>query len=132
MGETGDALRARRRRVCRWLLTIHRLQVTAFGKHLPAGAARALSPSAYQEILLDIYLATIEDREVYQSRLATTEHSAGVHRQVARLEELGAVARTVDANDQRRLNVTLTPELRNLLDDFIDAADEAICRQSPA
>jgi hypothetical protein len=131
MGESADALRSRRQRVCRWLLSLHRLQIAAFGKGLPGGLARALSPSAYQGILLDLYLAALEDRAIYQSSLATTEPPATVHWQAARLERLGAVSRSVDTNDHRRLNLVLTPELQSAYDDFIDAVEAAICRHFP-
>lgn len=118
-----DSLRPRRLAVCRWLLQVHRLQISIFGARLAADACKALSPSAYQEILLELYLAGIEDRRVYQSSLAPTQPPATVHRQAARLEVLGAVSRSVDGHDHRRLNLTLTPQMRSVLDMFMDAAD---------
>lgn len=124
MPASPQTLLPRRLAICRRLLHVHRLQVAIFGTRLSADACKALSPSAYQEILLELYLAGLEDREVYQSSLAPTEPPATVHRQAARLEALGAVTRSVDGRDQRRLNLTLTPLMQSVLDVFMDAADQ--------
>jgi hypothetical protein len=74
----------RRLAICRWLLRVHRLQVAVFGERLSAEACKALSPSAYQEILLDLYEARLESRQVYQSCLASAGPPATAHRQAAR------------------------------------------------
>lgn len=132
MREFPESLRSKRQRVGRWLLNIHRLRVTEFRQRLSEEAARALSPSGYQEILLDLYLAGLEERDTYQSCLATTEPPATVHRQTARLEKLGAVSRSTDLGDRRRLNVVLTPDMQEAFDAFIDAVEASICRQFSA
>lgn len=119
-----DAARPRRLAVCRWLLRVHRLQVAVFGERLPADACRALSPSAYQEILLDLYEAQLDSRQVYQSCLASAGPPATAHRQAARLEVLGAVSRIPDSRDHRRQNVMLTQDMQAVLDHFMDAVEE--------
>lgn len=90
---------------------------------------RALAPNPYYEILLDLYLAELDGRRVYQSGLAGTGPAVSTHRQVARLEELGVVNRTPDPTDQRRLNVTLTPAMRGEIEEILDAVD-AVIRKS--
>lgn len=87
---------------------------------------RALAPNPYHEILLDLYLAEFDGRLVYQSGLAGTGPPVSTHRQVARLEALGAVTRTPDPTDQRRLNITLTPAMRAHIEEFLDAVDAVI------
>ena len=123
MSASPQRFRLRRLAICRRLLQVHRLQAAIFGTRLSEEACKALSPSAYQEILFELYLAGLEGRQVYQSCLAPTQPQATVHRQAARLEALGAVTRSVDGRDQRRLNLTLTPLMRSMLDLFMDAAD---------
>ena len=110
-----------RRTICLFLLCVHRLQTGAFGNRLTTTAGKAFSPSIYQELLLNLYLAELENKPVYQSWLAPAGPPATVHRQVARLEALGAVSRSPNADDHRRMNVTLTPGMLALLDDFMDA-----------
>ncbi len=110
--------------MCRWLLAIHRLQAAAFGDGLSQAACKALSPNSYQEILLDLYLAALEDRQIYQSCLAGAGPPASAHRQAVRLEALGAVSRSLDDEDHRRVNVVLTPQIETILDAFLDAVDQ--------
>lgn len=112
--------RERRASICRWLLRLHRLRPAAAAGALSAEALRALAPNAYHEILLDLYLAEVEDRPIYQSALAGSGPPVSTHRQVARLEALGTVTRMPDASDQRRLNVTLTPGFREVFEQAID------------
>ena len=116
--------RPRRLAVCRWLLRVHRLQVALFGSRLSVDACKALSPSPYQEILLDLYEAGLESRQVYQSCLASAARPATAHRQAARLEALGAVSRIPDTADHRRQNVMLTEDMQAVLDQFMDAVEE--------
>jgi hypothetical protein len=106
-------------------MSLRPLELVAFGDKISEPACRALSPSVVGEILLELYVAGLERRQVYQSSLAPTEPSATVHRLVARLEGLGAVARSLDPRDHRRLNVVLTPTMQAVLDEFIDAVDAA-------
>jgi hypothetical protein len=125
MPANSETLRPRRLAVCRWLLRVHRLQVAIFGERLSADACKALSPSAYQEILLDLYEAQLDSRQVYQSCLAVSGPPATAHRQAARLEALGAVNRSLDTGDHRRQNVMLTEDMQAVLDHFMDAVEKA-------
>lgn len=121
-----DEMRRRRARVCRWILRICRAAPQTSPGRLSAEAMRALAPNPYHEILIDLYLAELTGRRVYQSGLAGTGPAVSTHRQAARLEELGAVTRTVDPADQRRLNVALTPAMRAHIEDILDKVDAAI------
>ncbi|MBV1686413.1 hypothetical protein KRR38_01675 [Novosphingobium sp. G106] len=125
MSGDSEAILPRRLAICRWLLRVYRLQVTVFGKNLSVEARKALSPSAYQEILLDLYEARLENRQVYQSCLAPGGPPATAHRQAARLEALGAVSRSPDTSDHRRQNVMLTEDMQAVLDHFMDAVEAA-------
>lgn len=126
MSASAQAIRLRRRSTCLWLMSLRRLELVAFCDRIPKPACRALSPSVIGEILLELYVAGLERRQLYQSSLAPTEPSATIHRLVARLEGLGAVARSLDPSDHRRLNVVLTPAMQSVLDEFIDAVEAAM------
>lgn len=114
--------RRRRASICRWLLKIYRLRNA---ETEAAATLRALAPNAFHEMLLDLYLAELEGRQIYQSYLASAGSPASAHRQVARLESIGAVTRSPDPADNRRLNVILTAAMRDFLDRSMDALDMA-------
>jgi hypothetical protein len=81
---------------------------------------KTLGPSPYWGILLELYLADLESRPVYQSWLAPGAPPANAHRQSARLAKLGAVIREADAEDNRRMKVRLSVETRAKLDEIMD------------
>jgi len=103
---------ARRERVCQFLITERQFVDRLLGKTLGA--------NPHWDILLDLYLANFEGRLVYQSALAPAAPPAYAHRQSARLAKLGAVKRTLDPQDHRRMNVTLSAEVRTALDTLMD------------
>ena len=115
----------RRERMCRFLIAERQLVDRRLGK--PLGA----NPN--WDILLDLYLAEFEGRHVYQSCLAPAAPPANAHRHSARLAKLGAVTRTLDPNDHRRINVTLSAEVRSALDAIMDLlVEHASNGESPA
>jgi hypothetical protein len=123
---------ARRRAVCRLLLQTMELKVFSFGLGLRPAASKALAPNAYLEILLTLYLAELEGRRVYQSCLGGAGPPATAHRQAARLAELGAITRSLDQSDLRRLNMELTQPTRAALDNYVDAVEALIAAYPPA
>lgn len=102
----------RRERICRFLIAERQLVDRLLGK--------TLCPNPYWDSLLELYLAEFEGRTVYQSCLAPGAPPANAHRQSAQLAKLGAVTRTLDPDDHRRMNVRLTPETRIALDGIMD------------
>jgi hypothetical protein len=120
-----DEARASRRHIeiCRLLLAIRTAhQATFTSSEGPAGNKLSVW-NCYFEILLELYLAELELRQVYQSWLAPMKPAPSTHRQAARLEELGAVLRVPDASDRRRVIVILAPGIRAAIASFIDAID---------
>lgn len=118
----GDArsAAARRERMCRFLIAERQFVDRLLGKSLCA--------NPYWDILLDLYLAEFEGRPVYQSCLAPAAPPANAHRQSARLAKLGAVSRTLDPYDHRRMNVTLSAEVRAALDAIMDLLVEYVSK----
>jgi DNA-binding MarR family transcriptional regulator len=84
---------------------------------------KVLSGNPYWEILLDLYLADLEQRSLYQSCLAAGAPPANAHRHSIRLEAMGAVARADDPGDHRRRNVSLTPHMKEALDQIMEEVD---------
>lgn len=72
------------------------------------------------DMLLELYLAELAQKLVYQSYLAAGAPPASAHRRSARLEEKGFVSRTIDPTDHRRVIVTLNPKTRAALDRIMD------------
>lgn len=108
-----DDNRQRRIRVCRRLIR----ERDSVGKLL----GKALCPNPRWDILLDLFLAELEGRSFYQSCLAPGAPPANSHRHSARLVQLGAIERSLDLADQRRLNVTLTADLSAAMTTLVDA-----------
>lgn len=131
MAAERDSRDARRRAVCRLLLQAMPLKTGATGIPLPAGVSKALAPNPFVEVLLTLYLAELEGRVICQSGIGGDAPSATVHRQAARLEELGAITRSGDAIDHRRVNMTLTRVIRAALDNHVDALEALIAAYPP-
>ncbi len=108
----------RRAQMCRAMLRRHTIVERLIGK--------VLSTDPYWEILLDLYLAELEQRSLYQSCLAATAPPANAHRHSARLENMGAVTRVDDPDDHRRRTVRLTPRMREAFDQIMDEVSELV------
>jgi hypothetical protein len=102
----------RRAQICRLLVSERQIVERFLGPTLCA--------NPYWDILLDLYLAQYEQRLVYQSCLALSAPPAKAHRQSAHLSKLGAVERSLDEDDHRRVNVTLSADTRHALDMIMD------------
>lgn len=93
---------------CRSWLTVEALITRHLGK--------TLSERAYRTFLFDLYLAELEQTEVFQSYFAADEAPANAHRRSARLARLGALTRIPDKRDHRRIVLRLAPAIRQSMD----------------
>ena len=98
--------------MCRALQRLERTVETAMGPQLAAGPYRAL--------ILEIYLAEMEGRTIYQSSLSTDAAASKPHRRSIRLAELGALSRDTDSRDRRRTGLLLTATTKAALDHTMD------------
>ncbi|WP_150126967.1 hypothetical protein [Sphingomonas panacis] len=103
----------RRARMCRLLIAEREIAGRLLDK--------TFTSNPLWDILLEIYLAEFEGRLVYQSCLAPSAPPANPHRQSRRLAKLGVVERALDPMDNRRIKVTLTPEMRTVFDKLMDS-----------
>jgi hypothetical protein len=85
------------------------------------GASLAASP--YRALLLNIYLAEIEGRTIFQASLSTDEAASKPHRRSIKLAQLGAVIREPDPQDRRRTDLRLTPMAKQALDQAMDKVE---------
>lgn len=76
------------------------------------------------DMLLELYLAELAKRHVYQSSLATDAPPANTHRRSAKLEAMGMTFRSIDPSDNRRLIVKLRPDVRSVFDQIMDQVGE--------
>lgn len=70
--------------------------------------------------MLDLFAATLEGKQFYQSWLAVDAPPANAHRHSNRLEELGIIIRSPDLHDHRRVIVELRPDVLNAMKDIVD------------
>lgn len=70
-----------------------------------------LCPNPNWDMLLDLYLAELEHRSVYQSALCLAAHipESSAHRWTVKLAEQGVLLRRIDPADRRRVSVSLAP-----------------------
>ena len=100
----GDrGLAARRLETCRRLIEQERV--------IDRTVARWLSANADLAMLLELYAAERDEREVYLWQLchAVTIPVATAHRKLGRLIKIGLAVRTSVAADRRRIGMRLTP-----------------------
>jgi AbrB family looped-hinge helix DNA binding protein len=71
-------------------------------------------------VLLELYLAAMEGRTLFQSCLSTTESPSAPHRRSAYLARMGFLQREHDPGDNRRVNLALCPSTMRLLDKAMD------------
>jgi DNA-binding MarR family transcriptional regulator len=120
-----DPAGARRIETCRWLLGIWQVYRKVCGA-CRAPVARAATDYPDFVILLELYLAGLEHRSVCQSALAPTLATSSLHRQAARLEQAGAILRTPDTRDQRRIIIVLAPGMEAAIERFIDLVEVSL------
>ncbi|WCM25923.1 AbrB/MazE/SpoVT family DNA-binding domain-containing protein [Sphingomonas sp. QA11] len=83
---------------------------------------KALSTRPYWVFLLELYLADIEGRTMFQSCLATEGAPANTHRRAAKLADMGILIREPDPDDHRRVDLRLTAASRAMLEHALNAA----------
>jgi AbrB family looped-hinge helix DNA binding protein len=87
------------------------------------GARREVQP--YLGLLLELYLAELEGKTLYQASLATDDVASKPHRRAARLASLGAIVRKPDTRDHRRVDLMLTPPMRSTLEHLLDVIGQS-------
>ncbi len=104
----------RRRQQCLALLRERRI----VGDHL----GFQLCPNPSWDILLDLYLAELEDRTTYlwQSCVAANTPISSAHRKIGELIEQGLVERTGSFADKRRVGIRLSALGRMKFDRMMD------------
>lgn len=102
---------------CRSLLRLDAVAEKQISKHLLT--------RPYWVFLLELYLAELEGRTLFQSCLSTDEVASNVHRRAANLARLGALVRATSPNDHRRTDLRLTPTLRDALNCVFDSISGA-------
>lgn len=90
--------------VCRAWLGMEALIEQHLGKALAAGP--------YRMFLLELYLAELENKSLFQSCFAADEAPANAHRRAARLADMGALIREPARDDHRRRDLSLAPAIR--------------------
>lgn len=110
---TESAIISARITACRSLLRLDAVAEKQISKHLLA--------RPYWVFLLELYLAELEGRTLFQSCLSTDEVASNVHRRAVNLARLGALVRATNPNDHRRTDLRLTPTLRAALDCVFDS-----------
>lgn len=83
---------------------------------------KALSSRPYWTLLIELYLAEIDGHAMFQSSLSTGEPASNAHRRSAKLADLGAVVRTPDHRDNRRIELKLAPSVRHAISRAITGA----------
>jgi DNA-binding MarR family transcriptional regulator len=112
MGKPNDHGRLTRIVLCRALIRLDALMEKSLGK--------TLSTRAHWMVLLELYLAAMEGRTLFQSCLSTTESPSAPHRRSAYLARMGFLQREHDPGDNRRVNLALCPSTMRLLDKAMD------------
>jgi DNA-binding MarR family transcriptional regulator len=114
----GHDVRALRIRICRRLIRERRLVKDMLGT--------ALCANPNWDMLLDLYLAELEHRSVYQSALCLAAHipESSAHRWTVKLAEQGVLLRRIDPEDRRRISVTLAPATAAALDQIMESIGE--------
>lgn len=84
------------------------------------------------DILLDLYLAELEERPIYlwQSCVASNIPISSAHRKISNMIESGIVERTGLASDRRRVDIALTPATRGNMHRLVDALSVVPCHSS--
>lgn len=93
--------------VCKAFLRLDQIMETNLGK--------ALSSRPYWTLLVELYLAELDGHAMFQSSLSTGEPASNAHRRSAKLAELGAVLRTPDHRDNRRVELKLVSSVRKAI-----------------
>jgi DNA-binding HxlR family transcriptional regulator len=105
----------RRIDMCRRLVAMRRTIGEAIGYRL--------CPSPVWDMLLDLYLAQYEKREVYLFSLYTAAPDipqSTAHRKIAEMEKRGLVTRDIPRPDGRRVAISMTAQGLAIVDRLLD------------
>ncbi|WP_157801166.1 MarR family winged helix-turn-helix transcriptional regulator [Sphingobium sp. LB126] len=85
------------------------------------------------DMLLDLYLARFELREVYLWPLCIASHCplSTAHRKVLFMERCGLVVRSKIGRDRRRINVAMTDRGGELMDGILDRMTDRVYDRCP-
>jgi hypothetical protein len=99
---SGDRRADRRVSVCRALIEIR--------KAIGDGLGFSLCPSPIWDMLLDLYIAHHEQREVYLWPLCIAANAplSTAHRKIREMEAKGYINRSPTVRDGRRIGITMT------------------------
>lgn len=109
-----DAKFCRRIEMCRLMVAVRDVVGGAFGF--------SVCPNPIWEMLLDLYLARYENREVYLWPLCIVSRCplSTAHRKVAYMERCGLVTKSNGDHDRRRTNVAMTDRGAELMNGILD------------
>jgi hypothetical protein len=113
----------RRITMCRALIQIRKVVGASLGF--------GLCPSPIWDMLLDLYLAHHERREVYLWPLCMAANTplSTAHRKIAEMERRSLLVRETTAHDRRRISVRMTDEGLSKVTKLLERIDD-ICHSS--
>lgn len=91
-------------------------------RKLIAANLHGVAPSPVWDMLLELYLAEHETRDVslYSLYMAAYIPPPTAHRRVKDMEQKGLLVRDANESDRRRINVTLTAKGREFVEEVLD------------
>jgi len=109
-----DLTFARRIKICRLVVKSRKMLGDALGFDNCA--------NPFLDMLLDLYLARYEQREVYLWPLCVASHcpQSTAHRKIVDMERQGLVVRSQGDQDKRRINIKMTGDGIELMDRLLD------------
>lgn len=124
ISDDGPRVLSGRIRQCRRLIQERRTILEILGPPL------CLAPM--WDILLDLYLAELEERPIYlwQSCVASNIPISSAHRKISNMIESGILERTGLGSDKRRVDIALSPATRGDMHRLVDALSVAPCHSS--
>lgn len=120
-----DGILSRRVEMCRLLVSMRGVVGEALGFTVCA--------NPIWDMLLDLYLARVELREVYLWPLCIASHCplSTAHRKVLFMERYGLVVRSKIGRDRRRINVAMTDKGAGLMDGILDRMTDRLFDKCP-
>lgn len=121
-----DGTLCRRIEVCRLLISMRDIVGATLGFEV--------CPNPIWDMLLDLYLARFEHREVYLWPLCIASHCplSTAHRKVLFMERRGLVVRSKIGRDRRRINVAMTDRGADVMDTILERMSDRVLDICPA
>lgn len=115
-----DGILSRRVEVCRLLVSMRVVLGDALGFSVCA--------NPIWDMLLDLYLARHEGREVYLWPLCIASHCplSTAYRKVSFMEKRGLVVRLNATRNKRRINVAMTDQGQEIMDGILDRMTDRV------